>query len=322
MNEYATFNAEQVNPEFIDQTLIQRPYVVYRTVSNSERFYFREIGESIRFYPSVTAIIRSAQRTPTFVQKKMCEMGWDGWWAYMNEKALRGTFFHRLAADFLRSGMVDLTSIPHLIESFRAENKITFSTDSWVVWAQKALLSFARFCADVNLKPIAVELVLTTDNGNFAGAIDLIAEIDSPDKKGGRVWVMIDLKSGEIYPEHRLQLYAYKALWDANFPDKPLHSLWNWKPKDWILAKSTYSYDFVRQSGADVDTDIRRAFDASLALFKINEDQEPKGFCLLNGTVKIGEAPNANVRRVSAEEAARLHIEKFLVQEPEASLPL
>ena len=60
---------------------------------------------------------------------------------------------------------------------------------------------------------------------------------------------MIDFKSGRkgFYESHVHQLYLYKDMWEENYPDIPVQSVFNWSPKDW---RKSPTYNFECQDDA------------------------------------------------------------------------
>lgn len=117
---------------------------------------------------------------------------------------------------------------------------------------------------DTDLKPLAIELVLTNPQDGYAGAIDLCAEITIEEKgffgdvyKTGanagkpketkrqrRIRAIIDFKSGRkgFFPEHEVQLLAYKTMWNMHFEKYPVEKVFNWSPKDWRGTTPTYNF--------------------------------------------------------------------------------
>lgn len=72
--------------------------------------------------------------------------------------------------------------------------------------------SYARWLDVWDVKTIATEASVINRTWKYAGTLDLIAEID------GRVW-LLDLKSGDAWPEHALQLSAYANAQGMLAPD-------------------------------------------------------------------------------------------------------
>lgn len=77
----------------------------------------------------------------------------------------------------------------------------------------KAYLAWERMTA---LKVSYSEVSLVSGEHGFGGTLDAIGEFDSN-------LVLIDWKtSNSIYQDYLIQLAAYKALWEENYPDHPI----------------------------------------------------------------------------------------------------
>jgi len=60
------------------------------------------------------------------------------------------------------------------------------------------------------------EVPLVSEEHQFGGRLDAIGEID------GKL-VLIDWKtSNSVYQDHLIQMAAYRALWEENYPDQPI----------------------------------------------------------------------------------------------------
>src|SRR5690606_1373581 len=140
------------------------------------------------------------------------------------------------------------------LEAYATKEKITPKSD-WITEIKKDILAFAQFMIAKNVKPIAIEIVLFHPEDNYAGAIDIVCEMDEEEKgffgetyasgarKGEpkeskrtiRVNAIVDIKSGRkgFHESHEIQLHAYKEMFQVHFPDVPIHRVYNWSPKDW-----------------------------------------------------------------------------------------
>jgi hypothetical protein len=78
--------------------------------------------------------------------------------------------------------------------------------------AMWAVMAWEDWRKTVNLKPLWIEQAVVSEDNDYAGTIDLIAEMDLRDKYKdyGRATVIVDWKTGKaIYGESRLQISAY-----------------------------------------------------------------------------------------------------------------
>lgn len=296
------FEAEIVDPLLC---IVKKPYTVYRTTGNGRRYYFRKTDDNaITFYPSVTTILRAMMPTPVYLQQWKASKGWDAANEIARQAALKGTLMHMILSRFLLTGSVDLDSVDETIKQYRTAEKIDFDTSEWSQFMKKSILSFAQFCIDVNLSPVAVEIPLTSDKG-FAGCIDIVAEMDVPVSRGKqeRMRVIVDMKSGHVESdEYAVQTHAYKILWNDTFPDMPITRTYCWAPKDWI---SKFSYTLKEHTDAkwnEVD------FYRCLSGYVRHYPPTPPDIKRITGQVKLGSTPEANLIFVSAEEAAQARL--------------
>ena len=89
------------------------------------------------------------------------------------------------------------------------------ATQEQIKEAQHAYESFMEWVELVKFKLIYAEHTLVSEQYQFGGQID-IAAIQ------GKT-AIIDIKtSNDIYADHKIQLAAYKHLWNENYPDNPV----------------------------------------------------------------------------------------------------
>ncbi|OQB04017.1 MAG: hypothetical protein BWY21_02110 [Parcubacteria group bacterium ADurb.Bin216] len=139
----------------------------------------------------------------------------------------------------LIDGKLDLGVVPNVLQQIALRENIQ-PQKGWVEELKKDILAFAQFIIDRKVKPLAIEVCLYHPTDGYAGAIDLVAELDF-DRK--RITALIDLKSGRknFYPSHEIQLGAYREMWKIHFPDKPVDKIFNWSPKDFRGKTPTYN---------------------------------------------------------------------------------
>ena len=81
--------------------------------------------------------------------------------------------------------------------------------------AENAMLGFWEWRDAMQLEVTGSELPLVSETYHYGGTIDYPVRL-----KGRRA--ILDLKSSkEVYIDHRVQLAAYRQLWNENFPDDP-----------------------------------------------------------------------------------------------------
>lgn len=262
--------SEQIRAEFFNEDALQeQPETVFRLDSSGHRYYytFDENGEP-RFYVSVTTLIKQTLPTSPSLIKWIADMGYDESQRYAAERASYGTFMHAQIAELIINRSYDLNKLKERLKLYIESEKLPSDFINYADDFKKDILAFAQFMKDVDLKPLAIELVLTNPEDGYAGAIDLAAEITIEEKgffgevyKTGanagkpketkrqrRIRAIIDFKSGRkgFFPEYEVQLHAYMKMWNMHFEAYPIEKVFNWSPKDW--RGTTPSYNFKDQT--------------------------------------------------------------------------
>ena len=228
---------ETLSSLFFDATKLKyQPEPIYRLDSSGHRYYYKfdKDGEP-EFFTSVTTLIRNTLPTsPHLIQWLVSKQGSGADEA--EERAHYGTFLHVECAGLLINGTYDLDKLSHKLDIFATTNKIQVQK-GWVDELKKDMLAFAQFMIDRSVKPLAIEICLSHPTDGYAGAIDLVAELDFNKK---RIVGIIDLKSGRkgFYESHEIQLGAYKDMWEIHFPDVKIDKIFNWSPTAWRKAPS------------------------------------------------------------------------------------
>lgn len=257
---------EEIKAEYFNEDALQeQPEPVYRLDSSGHRYYytFDENGEPI-FYVSVTTLIKQTLPTSPQLIKWIADMGYDESQRYAQERAAYGTFMHAQIGELLISRTYDLDKLKERLKMYIESEKLPGDFINYADDFKKDLLAFAQFMRDVDLKPLAIELVLTNPQDGYAGAIDLCAEITIEEKgffgdvyKTGanagkpketkrqrRIRAIIDFKSGRkgFFPEHEVQLLAYKTMWNMHFEKYPVERVYNWSPAEYRGDEPKYHF--------------------------------------------------------------------------------
>jgi hypothetical protein len=112
---------------------------------------------------------------------------------------------------------------------------------------ETAYLNFLEWKETFRFRPIASEVHLVSEKHQFGATPDLIAEVN------GKV-CLVDWKTGNgVYPDHKIQLAAYRVAWEENNPDMPItgfhllriakndasfaHYYWHSLPEAWEVFK-------------------------------------------------------------------------------------
>lgn len=257
---------EEVKAEFFNEDALQeQPEPVYRLDSSGHRYYytFDENGEP-QFYVSVTTLIKQTLPTSPQLIKWIADMGYEESQRYAQERAAYGTFMHSQFAELLIARSYNLDGLKERLKMYIESEQLPGDFINYADDFKKDILAFAQFMKDTDLRPLAIELVLTNPQDGYAGAIDLCAEITIEEKgffgdvyKTGanagkpketkrqrRIRAIIDFKSGRkgFFPEHEVQLLAYKTMWNMHFEKYPVERVYNFSPKDWRGTTPTYNF--------------------------------------------------------------------------------
>jgi hypothetical protein len=258
--------AQQIQAEFFNEDALQEQHeTVYRLDSSGHRYYytFDEDGEP-RFYVSVTTLIKQTLPTSPSLVKWIADMGYEESQRYAMERAHYGTFMHSQIAELLIARSYNLDTIRDRLKLFIESEQLPSDFMGYADDIKKDILAFAQFMKDTDLKPLAIELVLTNPEDGYAGAIDLAAELTIEEKgffgevyKTGvnagkpketkrqrRIRAIIDFKSGRkgFFPEYEIQLHAYMKMWNMHFEAHPIDRVFNWSPKEWRGMTPTYNF--------------------------------------------------------------------------------
>jgi hypothetical protein len=209
----------------------------------------------------------------------------------LEEKSNYGTFLHIQCAELLINGTYSLDKLPNKLTSYLEVNKLQQDWVKWVDDIKKDILAFAQFMIDYNVKPLAIEIVLYHPTDGYAGAIDLVAELDW---KKARVRGIIDIKSGKkgFYEPHELQLGAYKEMWNTHFPDAIIDRIWNFSPKDW---RRSPTYNFKDQTDSKNICKLPHL----VSLAKIEDTKRENIVTVISGNIELLKGLDKNVAEMT-----------------------
>jgi hypothetical protein len=310
---------EKLSPMYFDLTkLIHQPAPIYRMDSANHRYYYRIENDEPIFYTSVTTMIRNTLPTsPHLIQWLVGKQG-SGEEEAM-ERASYGSFLHAQCGDLLITGRYDLDKLQEKLILFMAKEKTTIK-QGWVDDLKKDILAFAQFMIDTNCKPLAIEIILYHPTDGYAGALDLVCELDIEEKgffgetyasgvqKGlpketkqtRRVVAILDVKSGRkgFYESHEIQLQAYLEMWNCHFPDVKIERLYNWSPKDW---RTTPSYNLKDQSESKNLVKLKHLVELS----KIEDDKKDKKVTIVSGHIDITKGLLSHIEELTFTELVK-----------------
>lgn len=272
MNE---IKIEEEQYEFITDGFIRPVAPIRRFSQGKNRFYYRvEADGEITLFSSGTTLIKDGySESEIFLEEwrnKLKAEGKDPIYELMYA-AMRGTLLHVLAGDFIQQKEISLSNL----NRYFAQNHPDITTQAYytevilrdTLWLQKGLLAFAQFVKEYNVKPLAIELILSSEKYGVASPVDLICSMDIEEKgffgevyKSGvnkdkpkeskqtkTIIAIVDFKSSKaFYDKHELQLILYKQMVKECYPDLKVEGLYNWSPKEW--TGTTPSYNLKEQS--------------------------------------------------------------------------
>jgi len=223
---------EEITAMFFDQAALREsPERVFRLEVGSERLYYTVQDGKPRFYLSVTNLIKRSMPTSPHLVKWIAEMGYEESKEIAQERADYGSFMHSEIAKLLIDRKLNLDEMHERLLMFMEMHDLPSGFMVHEDELKKDLLAFTQFVFDYNVKPLAIEIVLTHEDG-YAGMIDLpcLLTIDEKGffgevyKSGPRkgepketkqpreVCAIVDFKSGRkgFYEENEVQLEAYQ----------------------------------------------------------------------------------------------------------------
>lgn len=315
--------AQEIQAEFFNEDALQeQPETVYRLDSSGHRYYytFDEDGEP-RFYVSVTTLIKQTMPTAPSLVKWIAETGYEESQRYAQERAHYGTFMHSQIAELLIARSYNLDTIRDRLKLFIESEQLPSDFMGYADDIKKDILAFAQFMKDTDLKPLAIELVLTNKEDGYAGAIDLACELNIEEKgffgevyKTGvnagqpketkrlrRVRAIIDFKSGRkgFFPEYEIQLHAYRKMWDMNFEQYPIEKVFNWSPKDW--RGKTPSYNLKDQT----DSKNAKKLPFLVELARIEDEKRDNTIVSCTGIINLDNGLESNITELSLSEVVK-----------------
>lgn len=316
---------EQVQAEYFNEDALQeQPEPVYRLDSSGHRYYYTfDENNEPRFYVSVTTLIKQTMPTSPALVKWIADMGYEESQRFAAERASYGTFMHAQIAELIINRSYNLNGLKNRLKLYIESEQLPADFINFADDFKKDILAFAQFMKDTKLKPLAIELVLTNPKEGYAGAIDLCAEITIEEKgffgetyktgaNAGKpkeskqertVRAIIDFKSGRkgFFPEHEIQLHAYKEMWNMHFEAFPVERVYNWSPKDW--RGTTPSYNFKDQT----DSMNAKKLPYLIELARIEEEKRDNTFVSCSGIIDLDKESGLenNIVELSLSDAVK-----------------
>lgn len=270
--------------------------------------YYTMLDNTPRFYISLTTLTKGTLPTSDILIKWIADMGYDNAKRYMKERAEYGTLMHYAYGEFIMNKKFDFDTVDQFIKGAISMGVVdgSYYKEEWEDELVKDVASFAQFCYDKKVKPLAIELVMVSKDG-YGTMVDLVCEMheeidgldyDKPYKTGPRkgkpreikikrdITALINFKSSKkgFHDEHEIQLEFEKRLFEENYPDIKIDAIYNFAPADW-RGKPTYKLKDQSDS-----LDAKKA-DYLLGLARIELMKRIPNKTSLEAEVKYGESP-------------------------------
>lgn len=282
-------NAELALTQYYESAVWEPAIRMYRWKGNPRRYFTLGSDEkTIEWFLSVTTVIDSVSPTSSYLIEWIAKHGVERARQIAKESADYGTLMHIMYSKFLMTGEMDIRQemLEQYVSLHVKQEGILYDTSEWAERLKKDMLSFAEFCFDFQLHPVAIECVLPcirNDGFNpdfrIAGAIDFVGYItvkvkghhgevykSGPNKgqpkeshKEERKLVIIDWKSCRkgFYSEHEIQLEIYRKIWNSWFTESSdlyVRDLYNFRPTEWRGSRA--GYHFKNQTGLHSEKEI------------------------------------------------------------------
>ena len=312
-------SSEQMTAIFFNEdALIAQPQPIYRLNGTSKRYYYT-FDEKILpiFYTSVTTMIKQTMPTSPHLIKWIADLGYEESRNYAQERADYGTFMHIEIAELLISRRYDTDKLKKKLKAYIEEHKLPVDFINHADELKKDMLAFAQFMVDCKVKPLAIEIVLAHPTDGYAGAIDLVCEMEMyisehrgeiyktgvnkgkprKTKELEKFRAIIDFKSGRkgFYEEHEVQLQSYAEMWQIHFPNKKVDRVFNWSPKEWRNAP-TYNLKDQTQARS------RAKLQYLVELNRIEMSKRSNAVTIIEGVLDIDKGIDNNYTEISLHE--------------------
>lgn len=306
--------AEHMSAVFFDRNALREPnYRLCQLNARGQRYYYVLNEKGTELYPSVTTILKKVMPENTILTSWKIDLGKEASDAYTMDRARFGTFVHGLLQELVITRKFDLESIKEKLGKYIEREKLPMSFMEHEDEAKCAMLSFAKWLKEYDVRPLAVEIALYHPELKYAGMLDLVCNMRKypiGDKHGDeRVNAICDFKTTtkDFRDEHAIQLGLYRQMWDASFPDVQIDEIANVSPKAWWnTAKKQVSYHFEWQT----ENEVLKQIPYLLELYKLLPT-ETKKIALCGGIIDLNEDVDSNVTVLTLEELVERGKEKM-----------
>jgi len=278
-----------------------------------KRYYYFIRDNQVVKYPSVTTIISKAMYQDfKYLIETIVKYGVTRWDEYLDERRHYGTLMHILFSEYLTRGSLDSGTIPARIAQYKYDKRLKFDTYYWNDSLCNDLECWHQFCVAHSVRPLAVSLMLYSDDLRIAGEIDAIISMkigtgvngnilkadykvnknNEIEDKTQEIICIIDWKSGRhgFYNNNEAQLCFYKKMFVEHYPELHNVRIANWSPKEFESENATWAFKFQDDSIEQNKIGLYRQ------LFAVDESiEKPANVKQIQGVWKLGENNSSNV---------------------------
>lgn len=194
---------------------------------------------------------------------------------FVKERQDYGTLLHLTYGKILQGQKTNFKNLRNFILDSRQEAHLpkeyaTALVDKNINEFKKDVASLLTWIKEMNVKPLAIELMVKSNKYKVATALDLVCEVTTRQKGfWGEVYktgekkgepketykdvteiALVDFKSGKkgFYDKNVLQLLLSREIFEENFPNIKIGSVYNFAPNDWVSSPTYKFYDQERDN--------------------------------------------------------------------------
>lgn len=285
----------ELKPDYWDKEVFKDEYeVVRRFNSPGGRMYFRYDNEENKvWYISVTNALSKVMPESPFLTKWKMDKGEREAERLANAAADYGTMLHVFLAQALIKKHFDFDDAERQVHEYAREHPSEW-TDlaSQVGKLKDDMAALMQWAHDYQVKLLASEVIVYSDELLMAGAIDIICELNGP--RNTRSLAFVDLKSGRngFNDKHAVQLEIYRKLWAHSYPAMPQpNRIINIAPKAWKKDKPTYHM----QEWTEKNCLAISCVDEYAAILKKTQMVSAPRVRNITGKVKVGDTMEGHI---------------------------
>jgi hypothetical protein len=329
-------NITEVSTIYFNADAIRlQPYKVGRVSFGDGRAYFK-FQLPAKIYTSLTTVTSTCSPMPYGLMKWKMSLGEKESARVGRVAAMYGTLMHETIGTFCINQSFNFDKAGEIVSDYLSKNEFYDNdTSEWTERLKEDMQAWADFVYRHKVNVIAVEMVLCSDQFEFATAIDIVCDMtieekgfygdvyksgdkkDQPkeSKKETRIRAIINLKSGRhgFYQENANQLELERMVWNENYPDIKIDRIYNWAPTEWRdytgekwrLADQTNKANKVEMEAM-----------LMLASERYKGKNEQKMYTNIYGEIYYGNDPTANITQIRVVDHLEKRIKDYLSKKP------